>query len=758
MSVDYVKANPDIVEDSKELVFSQFANSDNVQKIIEIIAEQAKSYEEVAEKVFTSFLLVNATGFTLDSIGEFFNFPREGREDDQYRTALIISAVGSRSSITRDSIYNLVEIATGGLGGTFYNGRYHDLYMYLQDACVERTIAAEFISKYLPVNTQASVLLESGNSFGFEDNDKARGFSKVYQVAGEGDAFVEITYEDLSSTISPVLPRAFEFVGTNGYTYRTELEKSLENYVAALYWDIPSDYISGDVVSITARDNITRELFSDSLTITSAAAAESEIATFLTDFFVNNSITNSENVSEDTTVGYKIYIGFEPGLVAPIDGARVSGFFSDYTIAITAKNTTGLFGYSRVNLINLSKGSIDAPWGLQLNPVEQPQTFTIESTQLGSDFYDGFGEEGLVIPDESFSEAGGFCSRASLTSRDILGLGAAGAPEELEYDLDSKLSDVVGLSEFERFDNFKTARLVGEYNLFAPHEWDSALSAAFDTRSQSAVLRASEGVAAFSLYADIDTAASNVENKPDLYGNLDIDASDIEFPETPYYYEVDFDSLINATSILSSICREDARSFRSSIKSVGEEDILTVTSDRHFIAILNEYDDFNNGPYAIRVFAVNTSYKYDYNITTGVYSNELYYQGSVDEKIFTYTDASSETSKTIGVLYDPVARTYRVYINGVEYNGTDGFLRYTAVAGNDTTGAVAGDIFRAPPTYRNSGIFQINFELENANPEPATQDDYGTIEFIYNRGELKYISQLPTNTVDIFGRRIIQES
>ena len=118
MSVDYTKANPDIVQETKDLVFGQFSESKNVQLLVELIAEEAKSYEEVAEKVFTSFLLSEATGFALDSIGEFINFPREGRSDDSYRTALVIAAIGSGSSITRDSIANLIDIVTGGIGGS----------------------------------------------------------------------------------------------------------------------------------------------------------------------------------------------------------------------------------------------------------------------------------------------------------------------------------------------------------------------------------------------------------------------------------------------------------------------------------------------------------------------------------------------------------------------------------------------------------------------------------------------------------------
>ena len=109
MSVDYVKSNPDIVQESKDLVLTQFGDSDNIQKFVEIIAEEAKSYEEVAEKIFTSFLLINATGFALDSIGEFLNFPREGRSDDAYRTALLSNNSRNRLgniSFTRNPRFN----------------------------------------------------------------------------------------------------------------------------------------------------------------------------------------------------------------------------------------------------------------------------------------------------------------------------------------------------------------------------------------------------------------------------------------------------------------------------------------------------------------------------------------------------------------------------------------------------------------------------------------------------------------------------
>jgi len=321
MSVDYTKANPDIVQETKDLVFGQFSESKNIQLLVELIAEEAKSYEEVAEKVFTSFLLSEATGFALDSIGEFINFPREGRSDDAYRTALVIAAIGSGSSITRDSIANLIDIVTGGIGGYFVQGRYHDLYIYLQDACVERSVAQEFIDKYLPTNTQASVLFESGTSFGFEGNDLAGGFDKVRQQAGEGEAFLQFPVAEAVTFPEMILPRAFEFTADNTYDYRTVEEVNLKESVVGAVWDIPNTYEAGDVLAASIRNNFTNETFVNSYQIQSTPDADLEVAEFASELILGAKATSPENVYIDDTSGYKLYLGYQE----ITDGSQFSG-------------------------------------------------------------------------------------------------------------------------------------------------------------------------------------------------------------------------------------------------------------------------------------------------------------------------------------------------------------------------------------------------------------------------------------------------
>lgn len=738
MSVDYVKANPDIVQESKDLVLTQFGESDNIQKFVEIIAEEAKTYEEVAEKIFTSFLLINATGFALDSIGEFLNFPREGRGDDAYRTALVISAIGANSSITRDSIYRLVEIVTGGLGGYFYNGRYHDLYIYLQDACVERTIAAEFLDKYLPANTQASVLFESGEAFGFENNDRAKGFSKVYQQAAEGDAYVKLSESIVSSDIAPVLPRAFEFVGSDTYTYRTEFEADLSQRVRAISWVIPDTYLVGDVITITARNNSTRELFQDSLTLTSSGTgAYLEIIPFVSDFFVNNGIVDLINVVTDSP---SVYIGIESGLTPPIADPRIVGFDNDYTIIFDAKDKSGLDYYSRVSLINKTKGEIPVSWGMSFEP-SGTVDFTIDTVQAGAQFGNGFGDIGLVIVDESFEEAGGFCTRVSLTSRDILGFGTLQEPETFEYELDSKLLETATFTPTDTI-TAKALQTVSPHTHFRAPLWDATLSAAPDPLSYGLALRSPGALAN---YRPVVTKQFRDDQLTKL-SNLEIDReiSDINLPSSLFYFEVSFPKLPQSPAANDLMF---SKTFVSPRMSEGSTGVSALT--------LTAYCQYNSGTadYTLGVKFEQTNIKIE-GVGESTQTVTEFYSIKAEPYAQTLADLSSLDGTTFGFLTDPLTNRFLLYVDGVEFDGLTGVVEVTDVGGTGAPSVSVGDLFSPIGISLTKGIFGVSGVTDNSQAEPTTLDDYGSVEFIYNRDDLKYTSQLPLNTVDIFGRKI----
>ena len=308
MSVDYVKANENIVQDTKDLMLWQFNDASNIQKILEIIAEEYGSYEEAAERIFTGFLLTESTGFALDSIGEFLNFPREGQTDDEYRTALIFSALGANSNISRDSIANLLSVVTGGIGGYFYRGRYHDLYIYLQQSCIDKEVATEFLDKYLPINTNASIIFESGTAFGFEGNDAAAGFDRVRALPAEGEVAIQFSYGDLSAPSGVTIANADTFEDSLGNLYRTDGDTDLEGTMIGMKWTI-NGYVSGDTVEFIDRNNRTGDALAETFTFQSNVVEE--LAYEVTKVLVENGTFDQTNIYLSEETDDILYVGYQ---------------------------------------------------------------------------------------------------------------------------------------------------------------------------------------------------------------------------------------------------------------------------------------------------------------------------------------------------------------------------------------------------------------------------------------------------------------
>jgi len=744
MSVDYIKVNEDILEDTKDLVLTQFGNSENIQKLVEIIATEAKSYEEVAEKMFTSFLLESASGYSLDIIGEFVNVPRGNRSDDEYRTALIITAIGANSSITRDSIYRLIEIVTGGIGGYMYSGRYRDLYIYLQESCADRGVAADFLDQYLPVNTQTSIIFESGQGFGFEGNDLAKGLSRVFQRPSEGYAYIELDLDSLSSYEEVILPRATEFLGNDGCRYRSNEEVDLLDTVGAFYWDIPADYSLANVITITARNNQTNEIYKDSYLVNSPGTSQADIASFLTDFFVDNGMTTSDNIYVDTTSSYEFYAGFEGGLTAPLSNPRVVGFDGPYTIKVTGHHTEDQKYFSRIPMSNLTYGEIPVAFGMAFTPVESLD-FPYARIEAGDSFYDGCGSVGMVIPEESFSEAGGLATRASLTSLNILGYGVLQDPSDYLYELDSRYAKVLSFAPNDTI-SVKPIQVINEYDTFAPPLWDSGLSSNLDPQSYGIALRSPSATSVYKPCISeefLDDQLSTL-NSLTLTGRV----SDIDLPTKPYYYEVQFPELPSTPS-----------AYMLMFSKVFIDKSSTESSETTSAITATVYCRYNSGSldYTLGVKFEKTSVKIE-GIGTETQAIAENYSLKAEPYKETASDLTPLNGITFGFLIDPSVNLYKLYVNGDAYDTGDGSVLVTSISGKGKPAISPGDIYAPIGVSTSKGIFGIAGYTDNSEAEPSSVNEYGSIKFIYDRNKLNYTSQLPVSAVDIFGRLIYQES
>lgn len=217
-TLDYIKVNEEIQEDFKELVLSQFGDSDNIQSIIEILASEAEEQEQLFVDLAEGFKLENAVGAQLDIIGEFLGVPRDGANDETYRSKLAIAIAGTTLGVTRDGVVEMAKLLSGGVTPEVYLGRFRDVYLYMEQLCFDSAVIGPELGKYFPLNTQGQIIITAGLPFGFEGDDGAAGFG----TNGEEDAYLD------SGTLSNLVFTSFD---SQDALYKYELNSDVVSVI-----------------------------------------------------------------------------------------------------------------------------------------------------------------------------------------------------------------------------------------------------------------------------------------------------------------------------------------------------------------------------------------------------------------------------------------------------------------------------------------------------------------------------------------------
>ena len=179
--LDYIKVNTEILENFKDLFLSQFDNSENLQSMLEIIAEDSTEQEEIFKDLAEGFLLENAVGVQLDIIGEFVGVFREGTDDATMRSKLAAAIAGAVLGTNRDGIVEIARLLSGGLVPEVYLGRFRDVYLYMEELCFDSSVIGKELGKYFPLNTQGNLIITAGLPFGFEGDEDAAGFASIVE-------------------------------------------------------------------------------------------------------------------------------------------------------------------------------------------------------------------------------------------------------------------------------------------------------------------------------------------------------------------------------------------------------------------------------------------------------------------------------------------------------------------------------------------------------------------------------------------------
>lgn len=394
--LNYVEVNPNISDDFKELILSQFDNAENIQSLLEIMASEATDLEQLYVDIAEGFRLENAEGVQLDIIGEFIGIEREGVNDDTYKSKIAVAIAGITLGVTRDGVVEIARLISGGVSPEVYIGRFKDVYLYMQELCFDSSIIGPQIGEYFPLNTQGSLVIVAGIPFGFEGDDGAAGFASTVTE----DNIPETDFGTMSSL-------AYRTFDSQDFLYKYELNsdvvatiglginynKPLINITGFRYFSIENVDPAQDILYISARrgDGIDdlNSLFNGTKVFSDYAPPPATlyyevIPRSVQDYPIGNishnlilgSVDNDSDPSTQNTLQITIKLNCEdatPKVQIIVNKINTDGTSATSTIEYTA-------------LVNIK----DRPFGIYMNPVTRILGYT----------YDGV-DQGLILADSS---------------------------------------------------------------------------------------------------------------------------------------------------------------------------------------------------------------------------------------------------------------------------------------------------------------------------------------------------------------------
>ena len=175
-----VKIN-DHVEQAKVLLLSQFRNSPNIQKVVEIYHTQIQDLENEYFLLLESLGIDTAVNYALDMIGKEVQESRQGRNDEDYRQALLTKVFINTSSGTPEEVIAATKQITGATS-IKYSEQY-PAQVVLEILGTEYVSKASTIRKTVP----AAVDLVFGNTLDIDQATSYSGAAFTQQISFESN-------------------------------------------------------------------------------------------------------------------------------------------------------------------------------------------------------------------------------------------------------------------------------------------------------------------------------------------------------------------------------------------------------------------------------------------------------------------------------------------------------------------------------------------------------------------------------------------
>jgi hypothetical protein len=184
----------DRVERAKALLLEQFKDKQNINKIVDILVSEIQELDNAIVDVQELRTLSNAKGEQLEEIGAKLKVYRDNLGDEDYRTAIKVKILRSKSAGTENDIAEVIRLLLSDPSATITRPHPYTVELAAFLGCVGDTQAGiRQLAQFMPLNTNTRIVAKRSNVFCFVGGN-GKGFSSY--GGASGGQIASLVYSD----------------------------------------------------------------------------------------------------------------------------------------------------------------------------------------------------------------------------------------------------------------------------------------------------------------------------------------------------------------------------------------------------------------------------------------------------------------------------------------------------------------------------------------------------------------------------------